>query len=102
MEAIVTEIAPEVFRLGIAPDNSPVNFACFLIRDEQPAMIETGYFLQHGMFNLIYLPLKNSSTRRAFGTSLCRTWKGTSVQHCRHFWNGPHRQNPCAAPSVRW
>ena len=42
MEATTTEIAPDVFRLSVTPPDSPVSFGAFLIRDEQPAMVETG------------------------------------------------------------
>ena len=51
MEARVYEIAPDVFRLNVAPPDAPVNFGCFLIRDEQPAMVETG---MRGMFPLFH------------------------------------------------
>jgi flavorubredoxin len=51
MEANVTEIAPEVFRISVYPPGAPVSFGCFLIRDEQPAMIETGL---RGMFDLVH------------------------------------------------
>ena len=40
MEARVHEIAPDVFRLNVAPPDAPINFGCFLIRDDQPAMVE--------------------------------------------------------------
>jgi flavorubredoxin len=41
MKPTVTEIAPDIFRIAVqAPD---ISIACFLIRDEQPAMIETGF-----------------------------------------------------------
>src|SRR5215211_1827839 len=43
MEANVTEVAPDVFRISIQPPGSPVSFGCFLIRDELPAMIETSF-----------------------------------------------------------
>ena len=42
MEATTTEIAPDVFRLSVTLPDAPVIFDCFLIRDEQPAMVETG------------------------------------------------------------
>jgi flavorubredoxin len=41
-EATTTEIAPDVFRISVHPPGSPVSFGCFLIRDEAPAMVETG------------------------------------------------------------
>lgn len=47
MEATITEIAPDVFRISLCPPGSPVSIGCFLIRDEQPAMVETGLL---GMF----------------------------------------------------
>lgn len=50
MEATVTEIAPEVYRISLYPPGAPVSFGCFLLRDEQPAMIETGL---RGMFDLV-------------------------------------------------
>ena len=52
MEATTTEIAPDVFRISVAVPGAPISFGCFLIRDEQPAMVETGlrslYELVHG------------------------------------------------------
>ena len=53
METTVTEIAPDIFRISIFPEGSPVSFGCFLIRDEQPAMIETGFNSQFGMYDLV-------------------------------------------------
>ena len=50
MEVTTTEIAPDVFRISVYPPDAPVNFGCFLIRDEQPTMVETGL---RGMFELI-------------------------------------------------
>ncbi len=43
MEATVTEIAPEVFRISMYPPGSPVSYGCFLIRDEAPTMVETSF-----------------------------------------------------------
>ncbi|MBI2372114.1 MAG: MBL fold metallo-hydrolase [Deltaproteobacteria bacterium] len=51
MEAKVTEIGPDIFRISIYPPGYPVNFGCFLIRDENPTMVETGF---RGMFDLVY------------------------------------------------
>ncbi|HZS01033.1 MAG TPA: MBL fold metallo-hydrolase [Chloroflexota bacterium] len=51
MEAKVSEIAPEVFRISVFPPGSPVSFGCFLIRDEQPAMVETGL---RGVYGLVH------------------------------------------------
>jgi flavorubredoxin len=51
MDATVTEIAPEVFRISVYPPGAPVSFGCFLIRDEQPTMVETGL---RGMYGLIH------------------------------------------------
>ena len=51
MEATTTEIAPDVFRLSVTPPDSPVSFGAFLIRDEQPAMVETG---MRGMYPLFH------------------------------------------------
>lgn len=51
MEATTTEIAPDVFRISVYPPGSPVSFGCFLIRDELPAMVETGL---NSMFDLIH------------------------------------------------
>lgn len=42
MEPTVTEIAPDIFRISIMPPGSPVNFGCFLVRDDEPVMVETG------------------------------------------------------------
>ncbi len=51
MEASITEIAPDVFRISIYPPGSPVSFGCFLIRDENPTMVETG---PRGMYDLVH------------------------------------------------
>jgi flavorubredoxin len=42
MKTTVTEIAPEIFRISLYTPGYPVNFGCFLIRDDEPAMVETG------------------------------------------------------------
>ena len=51
MEATTTEIAPDVFRISVFPPGAPISFGCFLIRDEQPAMVETGL---PGLFDLVH------------------------------------------------
>jgi flavorubredoxin len=52
MDATVTEIANDVFRIAIQPSPN-LGFACFLVRDELPAMVETGFARQHGMFEAV-------------------------------------------------
>lgn len=49
MEASVTEIADNVFRISVLPEGSPLDFGCFLIRDDEPAMVATGL---PGLFDL--------------------------------------------------
>ena len=49
MQATTIEIAPDVFRLTEALPDAPADFGCFLIRDEQSTMIETG---MRGIFSL--------------------------------------------------
>lgn len=51
MEATITEFAPDVFRISIYPPGSPVSFGCFLIRDENSTMVETGL---RGMYDPIH------------------------------------------------
>ena len=51
MEATVTEIAPEIFRISIFPPGSRLSFGCFLIRDEAPAMVETSF---NRFFDLVH------------------------------------------------
>ncbi|HLH21820.1 MAG TPA: MBL fold metallo-hydrolase [Chloroflexota bacterium] len=51
MEATISEIAPDVFRISVFPPGAPISFGCFLIRDEQPAMVETGL---RGMYGLVH------------------------------------------------
>ena len=51
MNVNVTEVAPDIFRISFYEPGHPVNFGCFLIRDEQPAMIETSF--RH-TFNLVH------------------------------------------------
>lgn len=43
MTATVTEIAPDIFRISMYQAGHPVSFGCFLIRDENPTMIETSF-----------------------------------------------------------
>lgn len=49
MEATITEIAPEIFRISVYPPGAPVSFGCFLIRDDQPTMVETGLQSMYGL-----------------------------------------------------
>lgn len=62
MEASVTEVAPDIFRISIYPPGSAVSYGCFLIRDEHPTMIETGlrglYDLVHGAVRRLIDPAK--------------------------------------------
>jgi flavorubredoxin len=51
LEPTITEIAPDVFRISIYPPGSPVSFGCFLVRDDQPAMVETSF---NGFFDLVH------------------------------------------------
>src|SRR5919206_66048 len=51
MEATISEIAPDVFRISVYPPGAPVSFGCFLIRDDQPAMVETGL---RGVYGLVH------------------------------------------------
>lgn len=64
MEARVHEIAPDVFRLSVQPPDSPVNFGCFLIRDDQPAMVETGYRSMFPLFQEAVRKLIDPATLR--------------------------------------
>lgn len=50
MDVTTTEIAPDIFRISVYPPGSPVSFGCFLIRDDEPSMIETGL---QGMYDLV-------------------------------------------------
>jgi len=43
MEATVTEIAPDIYRISMYPPGAPISFGCFLIRDDEPTMIETSF-----------------------------------------------------------
>lgn len=62
MEASVTEVAPDIFRISVYPPGSPVSYGCFLIRDDNPTMIETGlrglYDLVHGAVRRLIDPAK--------------------------------------------
>lgn len=51
MEAKITEIAPDIFRISVYKAGDPVSFGCFLIRDENPAMVETSF---RGFFDLVH------------------------------------------------
>ena len=54
MDVTTTEIAPDVFRLSVTPPGAPVSFGCFVIRDEEPAMVETA-MVETGMRGLFPL-----------------------------------------------
>nr|AHE14600.1 hypothetical protein asmbl_42 [uncultured bacterium] len=41
--ATVDEIAPDIFRINLVTPGAPITTSFFLIRDEQPALVETGY-----------------------------------------------------------
>ena len=43
MDPTVTEIGPDIFRISIYPPGAGVSYGCFLIRDDEPAMIETSF-----------------------------------------------------------
>jgi flavorubredoxin len=51
METAITEIAPDIFRISVYPPGAAVSYGCFLIRDEQSTMIETGL---QGMYDLVH------------------------------------------------
>jgi flavorubredoxin len=51
MEPTITEIAPDAFRIRLHPPGSPVSFGCFLIRDDEPAMVETSL---NAFFDLVH------------------------------------------------
>jgi flavorubredoxin len=50
VEPTIAEIAPDVFLIRIYPPGSPVSFGCFVVRDEDPAMVETSF---NGFFDLV-------------------------------------------------
>ena len=41
--ASITEVANEIYRVNIEVPQSPVTFSFFVINDEQPALVETGF-----------------------------------------------------------
>jgi len=43
LDPTVTEIGPDIFRISIYPPGAGVSYGCFLIRDDEPAMIETSF-----------------------------------------------------------
>ncbi|HEX3607059.1 MAG TPA: FprA family A-type flavoprotein [Candidatus Dormibacteraeota bacterium] len=45
----VTEVAEDIFRVNAALPDSPVTYSFFVIRDEEPALVETGF---NGLFDL--------------------------------------------------
>jgi flavorubredoxin len=55
VEPTVTEIAPDVFRISIFPPGSTVSYGCFLIRDDEPAMVETSF---NSFFDLVHGAVK--------------------------------------------
>jgi flavorubredoxin len=50
MEPTVTEIAADVFRISLFPPGSRVSYGCFLVRDDEPAMVETSF---NAFFDLV-------------------------------------------------
>jgi flavorubredoxin len=41
--ANVTEVGPDIYRINVEIPGKPVTFSLFLIRDEQPTLVETSY-----------------------------------------------------------
>jgi flavorubredoxin len=66
MEVTTTEIAPDVFRLSATPPGAPVSFGCFVIRDEQPAMVETGMRQMFPLFREAVASLVDPASLRYF------------------------------------
>jgi len=46
--ATVAEIAEDIFRINVELPGSPVTYSFFVIRDEQPALVETGFAATFG------------------------------------------------------
>jgi flavorubredoxin len=70
MQATTTEIANDVFRINVAPEGEGLTFSCFLIRDDEPAMVETGFDRTFGMFDAVHAAVRElidpTSLRRIF------------------------------------
>ncbi len=64
MDVTTTEIAPDVFRLSVTPPGAPVSFGCFLIRDDQPAMVETGFRQMYPLFREAVAQLMDPASLR--------------------------------------
>jgi flavorubredoxin len=56
LEPTITEIAPDVFRISIFPARGRLSFGCFLIRDDEPAMVETSF---NRFFDLVHGAVKS-------------------------------------------
>jgi flavorubredoxin len=41
--ATVTEIAPDIYRVNVERSGSPVTYSFFVIKDEQPTLVQTGF-----------------------------------------------------------
>ncbi len=41
--ATIAEVAPDIYRVNSAVPHSPVTFSFFVIKDDQPALVETGF-----------------------------------------------------------
>ena len=39
----IAEVAEDIFRVNCALPDRPVTFSFFVIRDEEPALVETGF-----------------------------------------------------------
>jgi flavorubredoxin len=64
MNATVTEIAADVFRISIFPEGGRLSFGCFLIRDDEPAMVETSFNRFFGLVHGAVKTLIDPSTLR--------------------------------------
>ncbi len=41
--ATITEVASDIYRVNIEIPGSPVTYSFFVIKDDQPALVETGF-----------------------------------------------------------
>jgi hypothetical protein len=70
----IAEVAEDIFRVNCALPDSPVTFSFFVIRDEEPALVETGF---GALFDGAITAVRSIVDPRPSGTSSSRTSRAT-------------------------
>lgn len=92
--ATIAEVAPDVFRVNIEVPQSPVTFSFFVIRDEQPALVETGFGRMFGESLEAVKKIVDPATLRYI---VCPHFEGDESGALNHFLGvAPHAQAVCS------